>query len=136
MELTTVKAGSGDTIRLWKDKWIQPLAREKYPHLFSFAKDHDSTLQNFQNPDEEEIYNYFHLPLSLIADQELTELIGTLKQWSTNNDFSTHDSWSFDWNGKYFARRVYEKLDPHDKAPAQFQWIWKSRVLPKQKCFF
>ena len=136
MELTTVKEGSGDTVRLWKDKWTLPLVREKYPHLLSFAKDHDSALQNFQNPDEEEIYNHFHLPLSLIADQELADLIGTLHYWSANNDLSSGDTWSFDWNGKYSARRVYEKLDPHDKAPAPFQWIWKSRALPKQKFFF
>ena len=69
-ELTSIKASNGRTVRIWKDKWIEPKAMEEYPHLFSFARDQDIYLEKFHAQSEENIYELFHCPLSLIAAEE------------------------------------------------------------------
>ena len=74
MELTTVKANNGKTTRLWKDKWLETSIMEDFPHLFSFAKDQDCSLHKFQSLGDEDIYENFHLPVSIVDGQERDEL--------------------------------------------------------------
>ena len=136
-ELTSIKASNGRTVRIWKDKWIEPKAMEEYPHLFSFARDQDICLEKFHAQSEDNVYDLFHCPLSLIAAEECDSLVQNLQQWSNNNeDLQNKDQWTFQWAGKYSCKKVYEQLDDSETAPPPFQWIWKSRALPKQRFFF
>ena len=67
MNLTNIQAGSGKTIRFWKDKWMNPIAKEDFPHLFSFAKKEDMSIGELMNLATDSIFEHFHLPLSIIA---------------------------------------------------------------------
>ena len=71
--ITTCVPRAGDTILLWKDIWIddEPLSN-KLPHLFSFTKEEDISVMQFQ--DRPQPSENFYLPLSAEALQELTYL--------------------------------------------------------------
>ena len=72
MELTTVKANT--VVRIWKDKWMETTAMEEFPHLFSFARDQDCSLEQFHTLRDDDIFDNFHLPLSIVAGQACEEL--------------------------------------------------------------
>ena len=94
-----------------------------------------TTLATVNNMEDSEFYDLFHLPMSSIAVQQsanIRELINNRE----NQQLS--DSWKFYWGDtRYSNKRIYLELmgNPVD-APKPYQWIWKSRSLPKQKFFF
>jgi hypothetical protein len=47
------------------------------------------------------------------------------------------DKWAL-CNSKvpFSCKKVYLAMSPNEKAPAPFNWIWKSCVQPKHKFFF
>ena len=120
MKLTTVKANTGRTLIIWKDKWLETSAMEEFPHLFSFARDQDCSLEKLHTLRGDEIFDNFHLPLSIIAREECEELSQRLQSWAENQDANFNDQWEFEWKGKYSCKKVYDKLEPSDLAPPPF----------------
>jgi hypothetical protein len=125
---------SGERVMFWSDEWEVdnsriPL-RDRFPRLFSFAK-YDKILVRdmiqMHNRSEE-----FHLPLSSRAYDEFLLLQGWLDQISLQQKGS--DTWSCA-RGDYKARIYYASLYDHVMVDPQFQWIWKSKCIMKNKMF-
>jgi hypothetical protein len=68
----------GSTIRLWQDMWIDTSLNDKYPQLFSFCKDREITINEACELAEDDIYNHFHFPLSMVASRQSDEFIDTI----------------------------------------------------------
>jgi hypothetical protein len=102
-----------------------------YPHLHSYAKNENITLNQAIN--EESLYNLFHLPLSVIAHQELHDLQDDLNDLSTTNQ---NDTWNLRTSNKNFStKKIYRaSIGDHDKLAALTD-IWKTCNLPRQKFF-
>jgi hypothetical protein len=82
-DLSSCSLNNGSTILLWKDTWSeQPLANT-LPHLASFAKTLDISVQKASST--EPLLNLFHLPLSEVAFSELNTL-NSLLQNSVSDD--------------------------------------------------
>lgn len=132
--LTTCKPGAGNSILLWKDKWNGDTLQRQFPQLHSFSHDKNISVQKAKQLAPDEIHTLFQLPLSMIASEQFDQLTGLLTDLVDNVD---SDTWSFPWNNvKYSTSKVYQALLNKPKAPAPFQWIWKSPCLPKHKFFF
>lgn len=69
-QMTVCKAGTGETIALWYDKWADDTLVTTMPHLHSYAKNKQTTLAQATNLDEDNFYDMFHLPMSSIAAQQ------------------------------------------------------------------
>jgi hypothetical protein len=72
--ITTCSINNGKTIQLWKDKWEDSFRKYDMPQLFSFAKDKDQNMASVHSINNESIYEMFHLPLSVMAHQQLHRL--------------------------------------------------------------
>jgi hypothetical protein len=66
-EIFICKPATGTTILGWHDKWCNnEILAVKFPQLYSFAKQRRITLQNAVAYNQEDIYEMFNLPLSMI----------------------------------------------------------------------
>lgn len=54
--------GQGDTALFWKDNWNGSYLENEFPILFSYAKNQDTSIQNFIMASDLDMH--FHLPLS------------------------------------------------------------------------
>ena len=135
LELAACVPGEGGTIRLWMDKWSDELLRYKLPHLYSFAKSQSISIkQALAVLSDEETLDLFHTPLSVPAVHQFAQFNNLL---TGHMDVSTADKWIMSSSKKsYSSKRVYDTLMTSNPAPSPFQWIWKSRVLPKHQIFF
>ena len=70
MDLTVCKPGNGSSGRFWKDKWRDITPKTDFPHLFSFAKQQDISLDQILQINASNLLDRFHLPLSMIAFQQ------------------------------------------------------------------
>jgi hypothetical protein len=135
-QLTSCSPGNAKSIMLWNDKWGDNILKDKYPHLFSFTKKGNINVLEAYNTAQENIFNMFYLPLSMIAAQQCDELSQELNNLHLD-DMSVYDKWNFAWSSnKYSTQKVYLALINAPVAPAPFKWIWKSSCLPKHKFFF
>ena len=107
---------------------------EKFPHLFTFLEDQYISLEKLAHLANEDFYDHFHLPLSIIAAQEFTEFLPIIQSVSNNQD--DKDRWSIQGKNTYSCKKTYLALSPNDDAPVPSKWIWKSRALPKNHFFF
>jgi hypothetical protein len=125
---------SGETVLFWSDAWeldssTVPL-RDRFPRLFSFAKDSKISVRDMvqlQHRAEE-----FYLPFSAKAYDEFILLQGWL------DNISLHQLGSDTWScakGDYRANAYYVSLYDHVVVDPQFQWIWKSKCIMKIKMF-
>jgi hypothetical protein len=122
--------GAGQTTLIWHDKWYDLILKEKFPHLFSFAKDKMMTVKDARNIAMGNIYDLFNIPLSNIASQQCNEFGQILM--SVRHDENSRDQWKLTQNGKsYSTKKVYNALSNHPLAPLPFKWIWSSVCLPK-----
>ena len=130
--LAKCEINKGDTILLWKDKWDDSIREDYYPHLFSFAKDVNLSMEKAGHVTNEDIYDLFHLPLSTIAHQELSDLQDEIR----DIDFSNNpDSWIFPWGTEYSTKKVYLSLIGEHSTPKPILDIWKTCCVPRQKFF-
>ena len=75
LEIDACTPGDGGTIRLWLDQWTDEMLRYKLPHLCSFAKSQSISLkQAVAICVDEDIADMFHIPLSVVADQQCDQL--------------------------------------------------------------
>jgi hypothetical protein len=125
---------SGETVLFWSDAWeldssTVPL-RDRFPSLFSFAKDSKISVRDMvqlQHRAEE-----FYLPFSARAYDEFILLQGWL------DNISLHQLGSDTWScakGDYRVNAYYVSLYDHVVVDPQFQWIWKSKCIMKIKMF-
>jgi hypothetical protein len=64
--------GNGSTVLFWSDVWNNHLLQEKFPRLYSYAKDKRISVAKFL--ENNTVMAQFHLPLSEQAHQEYMEL--------------------------------------------------------------
>jgi hypothetical protein len=120
-DLTTCTTNKGNSILVWEDKWAGANIHDRFPELHSFAKNTQITLQQLKDQSLEDLYDHFHLPLSLTAVDQLNNLHNLI----SNIPHSTeHDIWSFSWGGnRYSTKKVYEAITTAPPAPKLFIWI-------------
>jgi hypothetical protein len=74
-EIFVCKPVTGTTILYWHDKWCNnEILAIKFPQLYSFAKQRRITLQSAVAYNQEDIYEMFNLPLSMIAVDQCNQL--------------------------------------------------------------
>ena len=115
LELAACSLGDGSTIRLWLDNWSDDILRVKLPNLFLFARDQNISLRRaVQICNTKEIYDIFHLPLSMIASQQCDQLAAEIGLRAENND---PGRWQLaNVNKPYSCKRVYDIMSPNDLA--------------------
>lgn len=111
---------SGASASLSKDNWFGQTLESCYPHLFSFTKKVNCSLQfNFDN----EIKRVFFLPLSVQAS---AHQLSDGREWD-----HTQDSWHYIWGPTFSSKKAYCHLQGTLEASPLFRWIWKSGNLGK-----
>ena len=104
MKITSVNPGNGKTIRAWVDCWNDLPAMEEFPHLYSFSNNQDISLYNLKHLADVDFYSHFHLPLSMIADQERHDLQLYINNIETGDN--NKDQWVLPWNGNLAERHM------------------------------
>lgn len=136
-EVVSIQPGRGDTFLFWSDKWIlagsdQPI-KERYPRLYSYALDNNlSAAEVFALHDQDFLPSIFHLPLSRLAYEELSQLQFLL---SSNPITDQKDVWTYRWGEKYSSSKFYALIHQHLAVPAVYHWLWKSSCIMKTKVF-
>ena len=101
------KVGDGSTFRLWYDKWEDDNLENKFPQLFSNAKNKDIPFAATHDIATEGLYEMFHLPMSTIAVQQSISLRNMISIASNNN----RDNWHFYWSStRYSTKSIYLEL--------------------------
>ena len=124
--------GNGSTVLFWSDVWNHHLLQEKFPRLYSYAKDKRISVAKFL--ENNIVMAQFHLPLSEQAHQEHKELQGLLQNIQVQEH--SKDTWHYIWGtstctSSKFYNFQYKNVSPH----APFLWIWKSKCIPRIKFF-
>ena len=133
---TSCSPGNGKSVLLWHDKWKKEPIQFTLPQLFSFAKNKNITIEKACQIANDDIYDMFKLPLSLIAVEQCNTLLNML-QYQYQAASVNQDEWKFHGkNIKYPTKKVYLSLINAPQAPPPYKWIWKSACLPKHKFFF
>jgi hypothetical protein len=91
-EHTYVNISSGKTYQLWSGNWNGSIKEEELPHLFSLAKNKCIIIMEAWNENNEDLYELFNLPLSVIAHEEFHTL---QEELDSMNITSEHDKWCF-----------------------------------------
>jgi hypothetical protein len=130
--IATCKVGDGSTVMFWMDVWNDHLLQNKFPRLFSFAKNKKISVAQFLTNNT--LAQQFHLPLSVQAFQEYQELQELIQQIQFPQQGS--DSWSYIWgNSNYTASKFYHLSYKHVQPPKAFTWIWDSKCANKIRVF-
>ena len=129
--VTTCIPRAGDTILLWKDIPIddEPLSN-KLPHMFSFTREEDISIVQFQ--DRPRASKNFYLTLSIEALHELTYLQNHMNDLYLEPMMA--DEWITCWGDvqfrpKKFTNFFFRELQP----PAYITMIWKTKCIMKLK---
>ena len=127
--------GDGKSSLFWSDLWHTNCLDQLFPHLYSFVRDQNLSVQNVLM--FEYLEDLFHLPLTQEACLEfelMEEICDTLKRSALNEKL---DTWSYMWgNNNFSVAKAYKILIGVKIVPAQFNWIWKCSAQPKHKVFF
>jgi hypothetical protein len=67
--ISNCKVGDGKNVLFWHDLWNDNIRRNKYPRLFTFAKNQSISVASFLT--QENLTDIFHLPLTEQANTEL-----------------------------------------------------------------
>jgi hypothetical protein len=130
--LTKCKVGNGSSILFWSDQWSDNLFDSSFPRLFSFAKDKLQSVQDFLGKDS--ILESFHLPLSVQAHEELSQLRQNVQSISLCPD--QNDSWTLKLgNGLFAASKIYKHAFNHLDTDQCARWLWKSKCTSKHRFF-
>jgi hypothetical protein len=102
--IVACKIGDGRTARFWSDVWNDLLLQQRFPKLFSFAKNPNISVAQFLQNNQLECQ--LHLLLSEQAYLEYQELQQVISQIQV--DESTKDSWHYAWgNSTYTSSKFY-----------------------------
>jgi hypothetical protein len=126
------KVGDETTVLFWEDIRNDHLLQQKFPILYSFAKNKQvSVVQFLVNND---IDSQFHVLLSDQAFQEYQQLQQLLQHNQTTVD--QKDSWHYIWgNSIYTSSKFYHLPYKNVHPPKAFIWIWDSSCANKIKVF-
>ena len=132
--VSKVLMGDGTSFCFWKDKWeignsCQSLM-SKFPRLFSFAKEESISAAKVYAV--EELHSLFHLPLCILAFEEMEQLKLLMDCNPVDN---TPDKWIYYWGNNYLAAKFYKHIHSHILVPKVYKWIWKSCCTMKLKVF-
>jgi hypothetical protein len=129
-----ISIGNGNSFMFWADNWkvdgeIRPI-KDRFPRLYSFVLDGNMSAAKVYG--QEDLTDLFHLPLSVQAYAELSEL----QSMSHGNPVTPEgDSWNFCWDPTYTAAKFYNHIHAHNQVPSVYRWIWKSSCTMRIKCF-
>ena len=127
-----MQIGNGKSCFLWEDLWEQEILRQKFPELFSFAK--DKLLVSADCFAQDHLHNLFHLLLSQHAHAQLSMLQNMVDEVVVNED---NDKWSYIWDSDRFSvKKTYKHLRGHQVTHQAFRWLWKCSCQNKHKVFF
>jgi hypothetical protein len=108
---------NGSTVIFWLDIWNEHLLQQKYPMLYSYAKNKNTLVAQFLHNNI--IEEQFHLPLSVQAYQDLHHTI-QLIQISTEDK----NKWKYIWgHDKYASAKFYNLPYKNIHPPKPFMWI-------------
>jgi hypothetical protein len=107
----------------------------KYPHLLTFSKNTDLSVQ--QVIETEFLEDLFHLPLSQQAFSEFESLENLCDTTMRTIQQGNIDQWSYIWGNKDFTtKQAYKALIGVQVVPQHFKWIWKSSCQARHNFFF
>jgi hypothetical protein len=131
-EISSTQIGHGGTVLFWKDKWLNEIVSDEYPRAYSYALSEDVTVQSFLSSNS--LAENFNLPLSAEALQEVRNLHRDASQIILQEN--VQDKWTYEWaSDKYSSRLFYKYCFRELKPHISFQWLWKSKCIPKMKFF-
>lgn len=121
-----------NSVLFWHDNWLQDTVKSSFPKLYSFTKKPKCSLRFFV---DQSLDRLFHLPLSIQASNQLTDLQAVLQEgvWDPEED----DYWVYSWGSStYNSRKAYKCLQGSYQASPLFSWLWSAGNLGKHKFFF
>jgi len=96
--------GNGSTVLFWSDVWNNHLLQEKFPRLYSYAKDKRISVAKFL--ENNTVMAQFHLPLSEQGHQEYMELQDLLQNIQVQEH--SKDTWHYIWGtSTYTSSKFY-----------------------------
>jgi hypothetical protein len=106
--------------------------QDKFPRLFSFAKDKLISVATFFNTTQ--MSELFHLPLSSEAWQDYQALQIIIQGIQITG--GEKDSWSYIWGkSEYSSSKFYNLHFSSLQPPKPFIWIWDSKCSNKIRVF-
>ena len=130
--MASVIIGDGSTSLFWTDVWHGVPLSEQWPHLFSFAQEEHTLVQQFLAAEDKSIF--FHVPLSIEAHEQYQMMTSELDDIHLTQ---SKEIWSYIWGSSLFAsNKAYSHLLGSIPVPPVYKWLWKSNCLPKRKVFF
>ena len=106
----------GNSVLFWHDNWLQDTVKSSFPQLYSFTKKPKCSLWFFV---DQSLDRLFHLPLSIQASNQLTDLQAVLQEgvW----DPEEADYWVYSWGSStYNNRKAYKCLQGSYEASPLF----------------
>jgi len=98
--------GQGNTVSFWEDTWNFGLLKLEFAQLAFLQRD---------------VQQNFHLPLSLVASQQLVLLEDRLI--SLPNDEQQLDQWNYIWGLNFISKQAYKSLMGQSPKVQQFIWL-------------
>jgi retron-type reverse transcriptase len=130
-EIAKCIPANGLTISIWFDEYEDQPLNLKYPQLHQFVTDKKISVSKALLTSD--LLSLFNLPLSREAFNEYQSFSETLDQLRENTD--QDDIWTYTWNGVYTSSKYYHHFFAAVMPPAPFQWIWKTKCVPRIKFF-
>lgn len=116
----------------WIDKWNGQALCNRFPELFSYALDKDTTLNNLQP--QEDINHLFHRPLSYVA---YTQYNLVLQMINNRVDTEDNDQWKYSWSSsQYSSRKMYYLLMGKGTSHIIFKSLWSTACRLRHKIFY
>src|ERR1041385_7084781 len=123
-----IKTQKGNTISFWMDTWEKKPMRQKFPELFSFAKESKITMDKFrQSTNWSEL---FHTPLSTQVWYQLQELIAIIPPETQDKDI-----WTCQAKQAYSSMAIYKYLNNDNQGTHLLNKMWRSASRIKHKIF-
>ena len=126
-----VKINNGESCILWMDKWLDETLRNKYPELFSFAKNPLISVNKAKQQDQ--LTQLFHLPLTEIAFLQIQSLLTTMRNLQLNDD---KDVLGYTWGSDIFASSKIYRLMVTNKFMLHSNGRGRYSVNPSTRCSF
>jgi predicted transposase YbfD/YdcC len=92
----------------------------------------DENLSVAQFVSTEDRSTLLHLPLSMAAYEEFSQLEVLLSEFSITD---RADEWVYCWGGKYTTAKFYNHIHAHISVPKVYHWLWKSSCVMTTKMF-
>jgi len=105
--------GNGSTVLFWSDVCNNHLLQEKFPRLYSYAKDKRISVAKFL--ENNTMMAQFHLPLSEQAHQEYMELQDLLQNIQVQEH--SKDTWHYIWGTSTHASSKFYNFPYKNVSP-------------------